>query len=69
VKLRTWREIAGLTQPELADAIARHLPSGQTITRESVSRYENGARIPDKVVMRAIKEMTKGAVTANDFYD
>jgi len=39
------------------------------VSKTSVSRYASGERIPAPEVMRRIVAETKGAVTANDFYD
>jgi antitoxin CcdA len=39
------------------------------VSKATVSRYASGARIPSPAVMRRIVAETKGAVTANDFYD
>jgi transcriptional regulator with XRE-family HTH domain len=37
-------------------------------TSESVRRYANGERIPDKETMPLIAAETRGSVTANDFF-
>lgn len=37
--------------------------------RESVRRYLNGSRTPNPKIMRRIYAVTKGQVTANDFFD
>lgn len=36
-------------------------------TRQAVSRYLHGERMPEVRLLQAIKEATRGAVTANDF--
>jgi 3,4-dihydroxy 2-butanone 4-phosphate synthase/GTP cyclohydrolase II len=38
------------------------------VSNVSVTRYLQGARIPSKDEMLRIAEVTKGAVTPNDFY-
>lgn len=39
------------------------------VSQSAVERYVNRKRIPDEDVMRRIYQITKGQVTANDFYD
>lgn len=60
MKLREWREKKGWSQEELAE----RLPG---VPQESVSQWENDGRMPRKVVLKAIMELTNGKVTANDF--
>lgn len=60
MNLRDWRERAGLSRLEVADRIRR--------TVETVRRYEEGTRIPDRETMPVIVEATAGLVTPNDFF-
>lgn len=58
--LRDWLDARGVTIAEFALRIGR--------TSESVRRYANGDRIPDKETMPLIAAETGGDVTANDFF-
>lgn len=58
--LRDWLASQGVTIPEFATRIGR--------SSESVRRYVNGDRIPDKETMPLIADVTSGVVTANDFF-
>lgn len=39
------------------------------VTQNAVSQWINGNRRPRPIFEKRIKEITKGKVTANDFYD
>ena len=58
--LKDWLTSVGVSIPDFAERIGR--------TPESVRRYANGDRIPDKETMPLIAVETEGAVTANDFF-
>jgi len=58
--LKDWLEESGVEPSAFAERIGR--------TSESVRRYVNGARIPDRETMPLIFEKTDGRVTANDFF-
>ena len=58
--LKDWLEESGVEPSVFAERIGR--------TSESVRRYVNGARIPDRETMPLIFEKTDGRVTANDFF-
>jgi transcriptional regulator with XRE-family HTH domain len=45
-------------------ALARDLG----VTAAAVGRYRNGKRLPSPAVMKKIRRLTDGAVTADDFY-
>ena len=38
------------------------------VKETTVNRYRSGERIPEKAVMKRIKEVTHGLVTADSFY-
>lgn len=38
-------------------------------TATTVYRYTKGLRVPKPAIMQAISKVTKGEVTANDFYE
>lgn len=61
MKLADWLEQQSLSASEFA----REINDSPT----NVWRYANGKRIPNKTTMAKIVARTKGAVTANDFYD
>lgn len=50
-----------MTQDDLAERLGVH--------RMHISRIENGHQIPRRNLMRKIKSVTGGKVTAADFYD
>lgn len=60
---------------QLSQYMKRHGKSSQQIAEaigvdnSSVSRYLAGKRLPTPQVMRKIKQVTNGAVTADDFYE
>lgn len=58
--LEDYRLKCGLTRAELAKSLR--------IAPETLRRYVRG-RVPEPFVMRKIIALTKGAVTANDFYE
>jgi DNA-binding transcriptional regulator YdaS (Cro superfamily) len=39
------------------------------VDRSAVARWRTGARVPSKDHMRRIREITGGAVTADDFFE
>jgi transcriptional regulator with XRE-family HTH domain len=53
-RIRELRESAGLSQGELADRARRYAPGGKLVTRNSISRYENGHTYPDSWMATAI---------------
>lgn len=57
--LRRWRRARDMTQGELAQLLGVRL--------FAVSRYERGERTPRPAVLARIRDVTGGAVTANDF--
>lgn len=59
--LRYYLHQKGLKASQFADMI--------DATEMAVSHYLAGKRIPAPVIMRRIYEVTKGKVTANDFYN
>ena len=61
MKIGAYRKLVGLTLAELALKIG--------VTEGSMSRYENGERIPTREILQRIKAVTDGAVQPNDFYD
>lgn len=60
MQLKDWLTEEGQTLAEFGERIGR--------TAEAVRRYANGDRIPDRETMPKIAEVTKGRVTANDFF-
>lgn len=62
-KLRTWREeqVPRLTLDAAAAAVGT--------VRQVWYDWETGRRIPRAPFMAAIYQLTRGAVTPNDFYD
>ncbi|WP_406853517.1 helix-turn-helix domain-containing protein [Alsobacter sp. KACC 23698] len=58
---------------KLADYLAKHGLSHSdfaakiSVSQASVTRYVQGQRTPRPAHMRRIREVTRGAVTANDF--
>lgn len=60
MKLADWLIDNNVTVPQFAERIGR--------TTESVRRYNNGDRIPDRDTMPVIVRETGGDVTANDFF-
>lgn len=61
MKLKDWMAANEVTRPAFAICIGK--------SAESVRRYEEELRIPDREAMAAIARETKGEVTANDFFD
>lgn len=59
MKLDDWFNTAKISNVEFAVAIG--------VSRQAVSRYRLGERIPRPSVIEKIKRETKGKVTANDF--
>ena len=59
--LKDWREREGLDRTEVARQ-AR-------VTVEAIRLYEMGQRIPQREIMVRLREISDGAVTANDFYE
>jgi transcriptional regulator with XRE-family HTH domain len=58
--LDAYLRSVGKTHAQFADAVG--------ISESSVSRYCSGKIIPSKQVMKRIREVTGGKVTADDFY-
>lgn len=61
MKLKDWMAVNEVTRPAFAIRIGK--------SAESVRRYEEDLRIPDRDAMAAIARETEGEVTANDFFD
>lgn len=57
--LDAWISTARISNAKFADAIG--------VSRQAVSRYRLGERIPRPKVIKKIEAATKGRVTANDF--
>jgi transcriptional regulator with XRE-family HTH domain len=58
--LRDWRRARRLKGNELAEKLG--------VTPRTVSRWETGQNVPHASMIRAIKTMTDGEVTADDFH-
>ena len=58
--LRAWRESRGKTLAWCAAKVG--------VTRQAWSDWERGRRIPNKTYMPKIKDITGGAIGADDFY-
>lgn len=58
-KLREYRQAQGLSQEEFA--------KGVRVRKATISRIENGQRVPSVGLISRICEFSKGALTANDF--
>ncbi len=61
MKIGEYRKQEGLTLQGMGLKIG--------VTEGSMSRYENGERIPTREILQRIREVTDGAVQPNDFYD
>lgn len=61
MKLKEFIENNRITQIELAEMLGVHA--------SAICHYVNGKRIPEPDIMRAIKNLTNGQVSANDFYE
>lgn len=59
MRLKEYRQRAGLSQSELADMLGT--------TQATVQRWETSRHIPRQREMQRIAEKTAGAVTPNDF--
>lgn len=57
--LRRWRLTQRLTLAALAERVGVDL--------SNLARYERGERMPRPAVLARIRDVTQGAVTANDF--
>lgn len=57
--LAKWISAADLTDAEFARRLG--------ISRQALSRYKAGTRIPRPHILHRIMSLTNGAVTANDF--
>ncbi len=65
MRLTEWMDRSTITDSELAARLEEILRS--KVDRSTVSRIRRGKRMPSPEMMRAIREATFGAVTANDF--
>lgn len=63
--LGSWREASGLTLDQLAERLGIQ-GAGRVRT---VQRYLRAERFPDARMLRRIRDVTGGAVTADDFVD
>jgi transcriptional regulator with XRE-family HTH domain len=61
MKLKTYVEQNEIKLVDLGNAL--------NVSQTAISRYVNETRIPTKENMQKITEFTKGAVTANDFFE
>jgi transcriptional regulator with XRE-family HTH domain len=61
MRLIDWLTENGISQAEFARR------SG--VEQPNVSRYANGSRRPNAIVLKRIEHATAGAVTANDFFE
>lgn len=59
MKLKDWRKDQHLTMAEAGTLLG--------LSQPSLSRIEAGKQWPDRPTMERIQEVTKGAVTPNDF--
>lgn len=64
MKLREWREAAGLTQDDMGGLIK---VNGRPLSGSAISRYEAENRMPQRDILKQLHKITAGAVTANDF--
>ena len=60
MKLKIYLETNGISASSFAKSI--------NVSRQTVSRYVNGYRVPSVSVMKKITDVTDQQVTANDFY-
>lgn len=58
-KLRQYRTTHDLTQSEFAESVG--------VKKATISRIENGERMPSMSLVSRICEVTKGELSANDF--
>jgi transcriptional regulator with XRE-family HTH domain len=58
-KLRTFRESRGLSQEDLAKSVG--------VEKATISRIENGHRVPSMGLVSRLCEVSGGELTANDF--
>lgn len=60
MKLQAWLDLKGLSQHDFATLVGRE--------RSTVTRWVGG-RMPSKSDLAIIRDVTEGAVTANDWVD
>lgn len=60
MKLGDWMRQKDMTDEGLSNLLG--------ISRPAVTLYRNGKRIPKREIMASLTKVTKGKVTANDFY-
>lgn len=60
MKLKDYLSASGETPAEFAEKIE--------VSVQSVHRYINGERIPDREIMPRITKATNGQITPNSFY-
>lgn len=60
MKPKTWRENHNLSQKELGDMLG--------FSKSHISMIESGTRFPSNKLISKYYEVTKGKVTANDFF-
>ena len=58
--LRQWRKSAALTLEQVAARLGT--------SRQVVSDWERGRRRPGPMLMPRLRDLTKGAVSADDFF-
>lgn len=66
MRISAWMENEGVDDAELA---ARLSAAGVTCDRSQVSRYRRGVIRPSWRMIRVIRDLSGGAVSANDFLD
>jgi len=59
--LLQWRKSKKMSRAELAKLLGLSNPT-------VIYRYETGARVPRPEIMKRIVQLTKGEVSANDFF-
>ena len=60
-KLREYRQSQGLSQEQFAKSVH--------VRKATISRIENGQRVPSVGLISRICEVSKGALSANDFIE
>jgi len=66
MRISDWMESEGITDDDLA---ARLTAAGVACDRSQISKYRRGVIRPRWRVIRLIRDLSNGAVSANDFLD
>jgi len=66
MRITEWMEVEGLDDGDLAGRLAS---AGVACDRSQVSRYRRGVIRPSWRVIKALSDLSSGAVSANDFMD